>query len=91
MPPRTDPGRLVVQHSKAKHRGDLQMILKPRSNRRRGLAAGAVAALIAVASIVALESTGTVLTEAYSGLGGKLSPALEHKPAGIAPVAAPPY
>lgn len=68
------------------------MASTPHRNRRKGLAAGAVAAaLIAAVSIVALESTGALLKAAYTGLGGKLTPSKERTPANSVPVAAPPH
>jgi len=62
-----------------------------RIKRRRTLAAGVVAALIAALSIVALESTGTVLKDAYTGLGGQLTTSRARPAANIVPAAAAPY
>lgn len=45
------------------------------ANRRRvPVKYAMIAAGLAVASVVALETAGTALTTSYSGLGGKLAP-----------------
>jgi hypothetical protein len=56
------------------------------ANRRRvPVKYAMIAAGLAVASVVALETAGTALTTSYSGLGGKLTPATAGA-AEIAPV-----
>ena len=59
------------------------------ANRRRvPVKYALIAAAVAVASVVALESAGTALTGSYSGLGGKLTPATAGAPE-VAPATAP--